>query len=221
MCLNLCNTLRTPRAREGHFRREAWDLHRRLPLFCLLGSRSTRKRRKQQSATTSFITVLSEFCINQLCHVMPPPLSNSSEHPQHVTAYICLEFWPSHQCGTKKSPPKLTTFTAKWRSRWWPPPAAPPQVAAVANRASPQGCTCESCESSKVLWNLNRKALHLYQTESWPMAHGWIGSCMWHSRCEIFDIHFNISIFSLLSFSAWETEKHIHFHIPSPNIGGK
>lgn len=99
MCLNLCNTLRTPRAREGHFRREARDLHSRLPLFCLLGSRSTRKRRKQQSATMSsnrFIRVLYRSCL-QLCHV-PPPLSNSSEHP-HV-----LQFWPSHQSFQKFSP---------------------------------------------------------------------------------------------------------------------
>ena len=77
MCLNLCNTLRTPRAREGHFRREAWDLHCRLPLFCLAsGSRSgTRKQRKQQSATTSrrgqrvlsVLSVLYQSMLIMLC----------------------------------------------------------------------------------------------------------------------------------------------------------
>lgn len=163
MCLNLCNTLRTPRAREGHFRREAWDLHRRLPLFCLLGSRS-RKRRKQQSATKIFIAVVSEFCINQLCHVMPPPLSNSSEHPQHVTAYICLQFWPPKLTGLslpsgalagdrlRQLHPKLlqlwTEFHLGMFAQW---------------------CTCIPHVKVLPLWNLNRTPLP-NKVWPWPMA---------------------------------------------------
>ena len=181
-----------------------------------LGVAPRGKRRKQQAATTSFITVVSEFCINQLCHVMPPPLSNSSEHPQHVTMSLLTSAYNFGQAinAAPKSLPRSWRLSlpsgalAGDRLRQLHPKLL--QLRTELHLRDAQWHSDATCESSTTLEPEPESSTPLPNK---VMAHGpWLNRLvhvaflMWNFRYP-----FNISIFSLLSFSAWETEKHVHF----------
>ena len=147
------------------------------------GNKGNSNQRQRGQRVLSVLCSISFVSIN-VDHVVPcPPLSNSSEHPQHVTA---CNFGQAIN-ASKYPPPNLiltdstglSLFLAKWRSRWWRPPATPLQVAAVANRVSPQGCTCESSTTLEPEPDTF--------TKRFARAHGWIGLWLCHSSCEIFD----------------------------------